>query len=197
MKEFYLDLHDETCSCHPDNKNKNKHHLSDFCEYNPERFLFFLGNRFGLITYHRCLSRYDHYDFKKFLIEKVITNSKVFEKWEVNRGVSVASELRNFRLKNKELRKYIQQVNYIYSNASGKEYAITTKTDYLDTICNQDELDKNFKKAEAFLKSKEYDWLLPKLKALYNANTFVRSWDDLEVFKTTEHLIKSINQLTK
>lgn len=196
MKEFYLDLHSETCSCHPDNKEK-KTYWSDFCEYNPERFLFFIGNKFALITYHNCISFYDKYDFKKSLIDKAIKNSKVFQKWEVNRGVSVSSELKDFRLKNKELRKYIQQVNYLYRDASGKQYAITTKTDYLDSICNQDIIDENFKTAEEYLKSKEYDWLLTELKDLYRANIVVRNYDDLEVFKTTEHLIKSINQLTK
>ena len=70
-------------------------------ELNPERFLFFLGNQFFLITYHSCLS-HDKYDFKKSLIEQLIGKYKIFERWNVNRGVNTEKDLKDFRIRNKE-----------------------------------------------------------------------------------------------
>lgn len=193
MKEFYLDIHATHCPC---NNKEDKSNWAKFCELNPNRFLFFLGTKFILITYNACMNMGDEYDFKKTLIDKVITDNKVFEYYDVNRGVNVQDNLRDFRIRNKALRKHIEQINFIYWDNAGKKYAITTRTKYLDAICNQEEIDTNYNEAKEMLTKNEYDWLLEPLKNLYYANK-VYNENEAEYHKTIDHLINSINQLTK
>lgn len=188
MKEQFLEEHTTLC------KNNTSIYGQKFCNHNPERFLFFVGNKFVLVTYHRCMEFGDRYDFKKFIIESVIKNSKIFELYKVERSVNVNQELKDFRIKNKSLRKHIQQVNFMYADNSGKSYAITTKTPFIDWICNQQEIDNNFKDAKDYLIEKEYKWLIPELDDLYKYN-YVYNCDDVEMSKTIDALVKSIHQL--
>lgn len=191
MKELYIDLHSEPCLARKDTRSDFGHE----CDIYPERFLFFLGNDFQLITYHSCMCGHE-YDFKKYLLETTLKKHKVLERWKVNKGVHIDKDLRDFRIRNKDLKKYIQQVNYIYRNAAGKKFAITTLTPYVDAIFNQDIIDANYKASDEFLKGKGYDWLREELYELHCAN-YIGICDDVEVFKTVEHLISRINQLTK
>lgn len=192
MKEYYIDTHLNQCI----ESKKIDNYYGRYCELNPNRFLFFLKTNFFLITYNNCISHYDHLEFKKMLIERIIGNNKLFEYYEVNRGVDVNDDFKNFRIRNQSLRKYIQQINFIYNNAAGKKYAITTKTKYIDSICNQEEIKTNYNNAKDFLIKNEYDWLLPELEELYYKNTLFND-NVAEYHKTIEHLINSINQLTK
>ena len=193
MKEFFLDSHSEHCS-----SNKKNSYFSNYCEENPERFLFFVGNNFVIITYYKCNSYYDKYDFKVVLIKNVLTNNKIFETWRVNKSVDLEKDLKNFRIRNQSLRKNIQQVNYIYSDNAGKQYAITTTANYLEFIANQDEIDKNYKDAKEFLIKNEYNWLIKELDNLYwNNRIVIRYEHEVEICRTIEHLTKSINQLIK
>lgn len=181
MKELYIDKHSEFCL---DVEHK-------YCDTNPERFLFFLGNQFFLVTYHNCMA-YDVHDFEMSLIKKVCVKYKILSRWDINRGININRDLNDFRIRNKELKKYIYQVNYIYQNAAGIEYGITTLTEYIETICNQDIIYQNYISAKELIKNNQYDWLLPKLERLFHANTFYVS-NNTVFFKTTEHIIKYIN----
>ena len=190
MKEYFLEEHSSLC------RNNTGEYYKDFCKYNPERFLFFVGNKFVLVTYHQCLEFGERYEFKKSIIDAIIKNNKIFDLYKVDRSINIEKELKSFRIKNQALKKYIQQVNFIYSDNANKSYAITTKTDFLEHICNQEEIDENYKKAKSFLKDKKYDWLLDDLDNLFMYNKVYDS-EDTEYHKTIEILVKSINQLIK
>ena len=187
MKEFYLDTHSNLCS------SKKESYFSSYCKLNPQRFLFFLGNDFFLITYYNCMS-HSGYDFKKSLIEEVCQKNKIFRRYEVNISVNVERDLKDFRIRNKELRKYISQVNYLYYDGAGKEYAITTLTNYKKRLFdNNDTILKNYQMAKEYLGQKEYHWLLPQLDELFYANC-LRFCDEVEIFKAKEHLLKRIKE---
>lgn len=191
MKEHYLDIHSDYCEARSRSGIK-------FCDTYPERFLFFVGNRFVLVAYNSCMGRGNEYEFKRSIVEAAIGQNKIFDLYEVNRSVRVGEELRDFRIRNRNLRKYIQQVNYIYSDNSTRLYAITTKAKYLDAICNQGEIDNNYKEARLFLTNSEYEWMLPKLEQLYFYNHLHLYQEDVvEIHRTIEHLTHTINQLTK
>lgn len=193
MKEFLLDQHSASCPCH----NGPQKGWLKYCDLNPERFLFFAGNQFFLITYYACWEQLfeNKYDFKVNLIEQVVGGYKIMERWKVNRSVKVDEELRNFRLKNQSLRKHIQQVNYLYFDNASRRYAITTKTDFIDRICDQDTIDTNYLAAKVFLQDKGHNWLVDELTALYEMNLVYV--DKAEQFKTIDHLVKSINKIIK
>lgn len=159
----------------------------------PTEFLFFAGDNFFLITYHYCMEYGDRYEFKKEIIEKVLDKYKILELYEVNRGIDVENDLKKFRIKNNPLRKYIQQVNFIYFSGNKKVYAITTKTKYLDSICNQENLYKNYLAAKEFLINSEREYLLNDLDNLFKHNV-IYTGNIAEHFKTIDHLVKSINQ---
>lgn len=197
MKEHYIDMHLDDCPSHPDYKKDHGEWLclNSFCELNPDRFLFFLGNDFYLITYHMCLNRYDEYDFKVSLVEAIIKRYKIFDLYKVNKSVNIDKDLKNFRIKNQALRKYIKQVNYIYGGF-GKEYAITTTVDYIKSIVNQEIIYENYKKAKEYLEQNKYLWLIEKLDKLMQMN-YLSQPTDVEYFKTIDYLIHSINNLTK
>lgn len=193
MREFYIDQHSVICPCGKEPKPTG---FNRMCEINPKRFLFFLGTKFVLITYHYCMAAYDEYDFKKRLVKKVIDDSQIFDLYEIERGVDVKSTLQEFRIRNQSLRKQIQQVNYIYSDATGKEYAITTTLDYLDWLCNQDDIDQNYEAAKDMITKNQYDWLLPQLDQLYFSNK-VYNQHETEYCKSIDHIIQEINKYTK
>lgn len=142
------------------------------------------------------MAAYDEYDFKKRLVKKVIDDSQIFDLYEIERGVDVKSTLQEFRIRNQSLRKQIQQVNYIYSDATGKEYAITTTLDYLDWLCNQDDIDQNYEAAKDMITKNQYDWLLPQLDQLYFSNK-VYNQHETEYCKSIDHIIQEINKYTK
>jgi hypothetical protein len=135
----------------------------------------------------------NEYQFKKEIVEKAIENFKILELYEVNKSVDLENDLKKFRIKNNQLRKYIQQVNYIYYSGNRKIYAITTKTKYLDSICNQDNLYKNYLDAKDYLIKYELDYLIDSLELLFK-NNLIYTGNVAEHFKTIDHLVKSINK---
>lgn len=190
MKEHFIDNHSELC------KQLDSKHGFGYCELNPERFLFFLGTKFILITYYDCIAYVSEgkYGFKEKLIKKVIDDNKIFEYYEVNRSVDLERDLKNFRIRHKALKKYIEQVNFIYRDMVGKKYAITTRIKYLDSICNQDEIKNNYEAAKIFLTENNYDWLLESLDELYYANRLYHNNSAVN-YKTIAGLVKEIKQL--
>ncbi|TNE74999.1 hypothetical protein EP331_00475, partial [bacterium] len=122
MKEFYIDDHAHYCHSNPSNPNRKDF---DYCGMNPHKFLFFLEKRFFIVNYHDCIGGYDGYEYKKMLVEALAGQIKELGVYEVNRSVDVRKELRDFRIRNKNLRKNIQQVNCLYCDNAGKQYAIT------------------------------------------------------------------------
>ena len=184
MKELYLDAHLKNC--------KNSNNQFNYCKTNPSRFLFFLGGKFFIITYHECLEEYDRYSFFKNLIASAIDNVEEYKSYEINTGVKIAKELKEFREKNRTLRNYIYQVHYTYKCAAGIEYAIATKTNFIDFICSNETIKENYIESKKFLKDNNFEYLITQLDSLYYYNTM---WDapKAEYHKTIEHIIKSIN----
>jgi hypothetical protein len=192
MKETYLNYHAEFCS-----SNNPKGSIYDkYCEMNPERFLFFLGNKFHLLTYHKCLHDFDKYDFKMQVIQKLIESKKIYTTYNMCRGVDVKKELKEFRLRNKSLKKTIEQVHYIYADNARKEYAITSKISFIESLYNADEIYTNYQIAKDWLLAQEYEWLLPKLDDLYLANVGWNS-DEIEICKSIDHMVEIIQKQIK
>jgi hypothetical protein len=190
MKEFYLEEHSWSCPC---NIEATPLQWKKFCELNPERFLFLVENKFVLITYNKCMNFGDQYEYKKKLIDKVIQHNKVFDYYELNR-IDVEKDLRDFRIRNIALKKYIRQVNYLYYNNAGKKFAITTDVPYIETLAKTSELRKNYDDAMEFLKNNEYNYLLNDLRDLFCANTYNNNYE-AQYIKTIDHLVKEINKL--
>jgi hypothetical protein len=190
MKEFYLDHHQWSCPC--SDKNERPKKFGAFCDINPERFLFLVGGQYYIVTYHHCNEMGDKYEWRKEIVKAIYGKRVDVNEWEIDRGVNVDKELKDFRIRNKALRKYTYEINYKYSGV-GATYAIATKIPYLEGVCAGD---KAYEEAKAFLIKMEYDFLLDELHELHRSNMFYMV-HDIEVSKTIGKLIKSINKEIK
>jgi hypothetical protein len=185
MIEKYLDFHFEGCY-------KNEFH--NYCKSKPSRVILCIKSNFYLITFHDCIVG-EKYEFVKNIVQALVSKFKIYEKYEIYRGYEVEKNVREFRLKNQNLRKTVLEVNYLYSNCTGKEFAITTEVPFFDALCNEEILLNNYNKANEYLEKAKYHWLQDNLKDLMHYNLYRLS--DCETYKTIDHLIKSINTLTK
>lgn len=200
MYEFYLDTHSNRCLENQKKIHGEFGHLSSFCTYNPERFLFFVGTKFFLITYHTCLSGIgsEDKDFKIQIISQVIEKNKIFPLHKIQKSIYVNDELRKYRIQGIELRKYIEQVNFIYRDNAGKPYAITTKTDFIESICNQEEIKANYEKTKSILESdkRKNEGLLIELEELFRVN-YLGLINEIEAHKSIDTLVNAINKIIK
>lgn len=190
MKYYYLDSHSFIC--------KHQHELGRrYCEQNPENFLIFVKNKFVLIDYHCCLNSGDHIEWKRKLVESLIKQSKIFETFELSKSVNLKEELKEFRIRNRSLRKWIYQVHYLYGGNGcngGKHYCIASKVKYMDAVCDAEEIKNNYVEAREYLINNDKKYLLDELKNLYLENP-VWNIDDVEICKTVDHIVESINKL--
>ena len=193
MKEILLDVHSTYCEIQTKHEREKKNEWADYCIRTPKKILFLAGNQFYLVTYFTCMEQGGRLDFIQDTIKQCLGSTKIFPKYEVNR-CRVNEDLKEYRLRGKALKKYIEQVNYLY-DASGREYAITTKADYIEAIVGDDKLTENYEIAKKFLEGKNDKYFLGELKDLYLANCL---WvDDIEVIKSVDNLIDKINNNLK
>jgi hypothetical protein len=202
MVEYYIDSHSNDCLSYNEKYNNVNDEMKslvfnsyDVCNRNPKRFLFFIKNKFIIITYHSCiLYGQSHLDFKQELIKKIIVNNKIYNKFEIGR-VHLDVVLKEYRLRNKNLKKYHDEINYIYSDNAGKQYAICNEIPFIDSICNQDEILENYKIAKEYLIKNGLEYLLEDLDELYYSNHHFE-FDKIEIFRTIDHLVNNLkNQI--
>jgi len=189
MKEYYIDSHSLLC-CSVTHPNE---WFSQNCPINPERFLFFAGNQFFLIVYHRCMEHGSSYAYKKDFVKQAFDSCKELPLHKVEYSMWVDRDLKEWRLKNHPLKKYIRQANYIYSDNAGKEYAITTTIPFLDKICDQEKIDENYAIAKKHLDERGYNDLINELDQLYEYNR-ISIFSKLEIHKSIEHALNEINK---
>ncbi len=188
MKEVVLDWHSKGCEEH----TKNGSYVLSECHTRPNRLIFYLKGKFILLTFFTCNLGYTkEFDYVKEILEEVIPDNKIFSIYEVNKSVKVEDELRDFRIRNKNLRKVVQEVNFIYG--SSVQYAVTTKVAFIDTICDFEKITIEYELAKDFLIKNEYNSLIHQLDLLYNLNRFYVS--PILIVKTTDHLIAEINKI--
>jgi len=162
MKELILDIHTDYCI-------KHSNSIFNLCENNPNKFLCYVCNDFYLINYFGCIGCGDKYELYESFINRIIGKTKIFETFNINR-FCLDKELKDDMNFCKKIKKYIHQINYIYSDAAGKRYAITTKAKLINTIINNDLLEANYKKAKTYLIENGYENLIDQLNRLYNNN---------------------------
>lgn len=166
------------------------------CELKPNHFIFYANNDFVMLTYFMCMEHGDAPDFKMRIINSCIGSAKKHDLFSVERGRYGSSISRNLKTNN-ILKKHHTQINHIYADACGREYAITTTHPYIDDLCNQENLTNNYSKAKDYLINGNYDeYLIEELDNLYVLN---KMYDNsaIEHIKTIDQLIKLINQQTK
>ncbi len=198
MKHVIIDKHDESCHCHKDYKGE-KSWISNTCNNNPVRFLFFHDNDFHIITYFKCIESYDQYDFKELLLKLFIEKAEKIQAFEIVRGWNVEDSLKEQRLRGLEFDNCLHEVNYLYSDMCGKEYAIATKVKLYDKLEINGIIGDNYQLALEFIRKDEY---LKGYKSLYHQLENLRDNNkiyisDAEIIRSTKHLTKVFKKQIK
>ncbi len=198
MKHIIIDQHANLCHCHKDSKEE-KCWLSNYCTLNPERFLFFHDNDFHVITYFKCMTYGNHNDFKEELLSIFIGKYSKAEVYDLSRSWEVEGALKESRLRGVEFNVHLHEINYVYSDVTGKEYAIAVKRDLNHKLISNDTIEKNYELALNKINSDENlkgsKYLKDKLKELKHHNMIYIS--DAEVIKSTKHLITKFKKQIK
>ncbi len=191
MNHTILDLHHQLCTETECKRNNYLVHL-----------LLYANNDFYLITYNECMQMGNHIDFKHWIISQMIENSKSKGLNYINTNKSMDYKNMVKDVKNGQIFKNkTREVHYIYSNTS-KRFAITSERKYIDRVILIDEYEQNYKKTYEYIMD-----LLPstyteqrlqiELDQLYEANKIHIFLNEIERVKTTDLLIKKIQNEIK
>jgi hypothetical protein len=166
---------------------------------NPERFVFFHEKDFHIITYFKCMDGGDRNQFKEEILGLFIEKYDKVETYEISRSWEVEGALKESRLRGIEFDIYLHEVNHVYSDAAGKEYAIATKRSLVDKLNTNEIIKANYKLALDKINSdenlKDSRYIKSKLSELKMHNLLYIS--DAEIVKSTKHLIKKFNKQIK
>jgi hypothetical protein len=101
--------------------------------------------------------------------------------------------------------KYFEQIHYLYQDACGTEYSVYSKSQYIQYIGNFERLKENTIKAIKYAENLDLthhpitiENIIRDINNLYYANNdyacaAFHQMDDIQIIKSTEQLIKSIN----
>jgi hypothetical protein len=183
MIDFYIDEHTHYCSIHRDCRNIS-------------HALLFIKNKYLLIRYNSCQNQFGHLDYKQDLVKRITGDNKIFPLYDVEREKYSYNDFCIYGKLTLPIKKTAKQVNYIYFDNAGKQYAITTKTDFFDEIFAQQNRNESFLDAKDYLENNGLDYLVKDLKRLHEANS-INSITESTCVKTMDELLKTIHQLIK
>jgi hypothetical protein len=199
FKKFMIDNHHSSCKdrkCGDDfNFNSRR-----FCELNVAKILIQIETDFYLVLIPECMFG-NKYDAIIELVKRGIASKKVKgeEKHyygEIYKSVT-DKQLSDFRIRGVELKKWVTQVHYCYSNMTNKNYYITSEMKFVSKWLGtwNEDLKSSYEEAKIALKNDDY--LLPQLEYLYKCNIINDCCSEIEIFKTIDALGKNIRKKTK
>jgi hypothetical protein len=193
MKKIILDDHTECCKNKPES-DWLKPHL--FCKVNPSRFVFYYDRQFIYLEIPNC--RRDFSNDVTFLENMLLAgneSAKRVDKYETYRSQFLDGKFKEHRLRSKELDLKLIEVNYTYSDATGKEYAICTDITLDEALKPNEAIEEDGKKMKDFLDEIGQEYLSSQVDELISQNKYYIS--DYEIIKTSEHLLKQFNKKIK
>jgi|LakMenE18May11ns_1017448.scaffolds.fasta_scaffold9327448_1 phosphopantetheine adenylyltransferase len=168
MKDFFINEHTEHCVYAKKQMESSEYNaFANFCEINPNYFIFSMFNDFVLIKHHKCCSEYREVEFKKGMIEAFLKSQKE-SYFEVEKSINLNDFLKekNNKVYGKNL---IEEINCIYHDNAKKYYAITSiKVKTSKTIFNKSELEKNYIQSKEELQKIGQPFLLNEIDDLYS-----------------------------
>jgi hypothetical protein len=199
FKKVIIDVHSDFCKDKPLVSGFNMSPRG-FCDLNLERVLIQLETDFYLILIPHCIMG-NKYDFIIEILKKSILNRKItntFEYYYLKISKSITdNELSNFRLRGIELKKWVTQVHYAYSDNSGKPYYICSNVNFVEKWLGTWNADLELSYQEAKIKLNNDQYLLSQLDYLYECNIIIDYCSETEMFKTIDEFAKSIRKKNK
>ncbi|WBC28392.1 hypothetical protein RPMD05_12 [Rhodobacteraceae phage LS06-2018-MD05] len=195
MKHLILDQHRYDCKDHNYGGwiNPRKH-----CELNVKNRIIYIQGNFVLISSYPCMDHTYDYSFLEDLISEY-KKVKVKRYYDTDR-ISMSNYINKFDAA-KLLGKYVNEIHYIYSDAAGKEYCITTNQKITNAYKKDwNKIQENANKANEFIEAHfksdlEKEIYKSKIDRLLKLNMPIDS--KKETYKTIELLIKTIKNEIK
>lgn len=189
MRKIILNKHSQEC-CNSNNVIKDWYNPHKFCVSTPKKLLFYFNGEFVYFEYFDCFTRhYNEQELIEYIINNKISTTKKMQLWECSRSWNLDEKLKEFRLRNIDIKYKKDEVNFIYSDAAGKQYAVVTEIPYKDAFINNDKLENEYNEMYNFLfSSDDRRYLIPLLKEL-NSNNYIHISDN-EIVKSIEHMRK-------
>lgn len=211
MKIAILEGHSKRCPSNPENLRKNFekheendfqlfHGLDSFCEHNPVQMVLFVNGNFLYLKFHACnfpLYQYDKYVFLRKIIEDSVKIKRdSYNYYEVLGSKNLHDILRKNRLNGNAIPATFFEINYTYSNASGKEFCITTERNFVQMLDTLNSISEKRDKAvqwvnENVLESRFANTLVRRINELYEMNK-PSNVSEYEVNKSVESFLKDI-----
>lgn len=194
MRKIILDEHTDRCkNQNQDNPLYNRHL---FCKMNPSKFLFFYDRQFVYLEIPNCKRTIsNNLTFLENLLMSANKETKRLDKYKTYRSRILDGEFREHRLRCKELDLNLIEVNYCYSDATGKEYALCTDITLDEALKPNDDIKKDAEEMKKFLEGSGNSYLIDTVDELVRQNWYHIS--DYEIMKTSEHLIKELKRQIK
>jgi len=191
MEEIVVDVHSELCTMHIEHTGEFES-INCWCDHNPIIVIFYIKNKFYLIKYFRCLESGDKYGLYQNWIGQILGKTKIIEHYLIDRYTLDERLIESIKF-SRQIKRTLQQVNHVYYNAAGKEFAITTKMNFINELTN--DITAEYKNAIEYLKENDYDYLIPELSKLYEANNIYVN--DVTICKTVDYFIETIKKQIK
>lgn len=168
-----------------------------------ETRIFFLKGQFVLITMNNCMQHlHSELDFMEFLInglmdKKINVSKKLI--CNIKKSCTLGDNWKNETRRNELFNQRHDEVNHIYHNAAGKEYAICTTYDFGTYVSNRIELYDEYKKTIKYIEDnfKHFESLKQKCNELYNSNSIYAINEPALVVRTINELISNIKNQIK
>jgi hypothetical protein len=196
MKEVYINKH--RCGCWVAENRKPDVWKGEHNSCLVRTDVFFVSPYFFILRINSCLQ--DDYessvDFKLRIVESLFKKFSIVESHEIYKSCK-KEYMQKFRSLSK-FKTICKQVNYLYTNNANREYGIVTETSYFDLICDNQIIRNSYLQTIDKLKEIDEidgvkDILIDRTKDLYFYN--IHNEDDIQIVRTTDHLIEYINKL--
>jgi hypothetical protein len=163
------------------------------CKANYIDFIVLFNCDFHHVTIPKCLipSYLSYPDQRLFLIENLFADMIKKEKWQVYKSVKIDDHLKAAMNDSASLGELTTEVNFIYQNNAGKEFAIVTEKPKIDAILQSEQLRENYYIAQKYLIQNNKKEHLPLIKELYLLNVYYELKPAL-IFKTIEEFSKQL-----
>ena len=165
--------------------------LHEACKINYFEFIFYANFDFYLISIPNCLlpSSQSNQEKKRMLVESLYRQKKL--KHNVEKSWDATKKLNAILKGEAEINQLQHEVNSLYCNNAGKNYAIVTKKPFIDFIANSDLVTENYKSAIKYLNEFDKKEFINEVEELYYLNTFY-GIQQATLIKTIDHLTKQL-----
>lgn len=202
MKHFNLDK----CNCVNKHTDCFGEYQTSKCTYTEQDCHIFYHNfEFYLITSNPCM-KWKSIDDKENILKYFFKNESNLK--SVFKGRYECTDwFKQYRLRNITLKRFIQEVNVIYSrfpNGHKNEWNLsflTSTIPFIDLIFDQDLLYKNYIKSKKYLENNGFKFLIDSyngLNKLYKYNRIYTNKNlEIESVKSIDKLVQTINKTIK